>query len=210
MPKEHLIFDFDGTLADSLPLLIALFYEITKSEQQFSAAEIERLRNMPAQRVIKELGVPLYRVPRLLIHGRNQLTKHIDDLAAIDGIVPVVKKLHKKGFKLYIVSSNSTHNIQLFLDRYGIGAYFEHIYGGVGIFGKASALKSVMKREKLDRGSCVYIGDETRDIEAARKAGVAAISVSWGFNGKQILQEYQPDALVDLPGDLLKATEAVQ
>ena len=51
----------------------------------------------------------------------------------------------------------------------------------------------------------IYVGDETRDIRSARKSNVGIVAVSWGFNSGDILQEFQPDSLVNTPQELLDA-----
>ena len=49
----------------------------------------------------------------------------------------------------------------------------------------------------------LYIGDETRDIEAARNNDLISIAVTWGYNTEQVLQDYSPTYVVHEPNDLL-------
>jgi phosphoglycolate phosphatase-like HAD superfamily hydrolase len=58
---------------------------------------------------------------------------------------------------------------------------------------------------KLDPSKVFYIGDETRDIEAAKKAGIKSIAVTWGYNTKAILDNSNPDFLCEST-DALKET----
>ncbi|MFZ1324135.1 MAG: HAD hydrolase-like protein, partial [Candidatus Saccharimonadales bacterium] len=55
----------------------------------------------------------------------------------------------------------------------------------------------------LKRKDTVYIGDETRDIQAARMAFIRAVSVTWGFNTRRILEKQRPAYLIDTPEELL-------
>jgi phosphoglycolate phosphatase len=65
-------------------------------------------------------------------------------------------------------------------------------------------MKKIIKLERLDKDACIYVGDETRDIEAAHRAKLPIVSVTWGFNSKKILVKYKPDFLANQPNDLLK------
>ncbi len=82
--------------------------------------------------------------------------------------------------------------------------YFESIVGGVGVFGKTIAIKTTIKKYKIDKNSCIYIGDEVRDIKASKKVGLPVISVTWGFNGQDILSANQPDYIAKKPADILE------
>ena len=71
------------------------------------------------------------------------------------------------------------------------------------LFGKHRMLKHCLKRYGLSAAETVYVGDETRDIAAARACGVKAIAVGWGFNSRPALLNVQPDAVATQPADLL-------
>jgi phosphoglycolate phosphatase len=64
-------------------------------------------------------------------------------------------------------------------------------------------LTQVLKKQKIDKTEAIYVGDEIRDIEAAQKVGMKIISVTWGFNAKESLQKFHPDALADTPDEFL-------
>jgi phosphoglycolate phosphatase len=76
------------------------------------------------------------------------------------------------------------------------------VYGGVGLFGKTGALRRAILTDKLRTTDCYYVGDEVRDIEAARRARVKIISVAWGYNAPEALQKRKPYALIKQPKDL--------
>lgn len=56
----------------------------------------------------------------------------------------------------------------------------------------------------------IYVGDETRDIEAARKTNIEIIAVSWGYNSKQLLEKQKPDFLIDKPRQLVDILEGLR
>ena len=105
------------------------------------------------------------------------------------------------------MSSNSVENINTILSNNELNQYFESIVGGVGVFGKTIALKSTIKKYKIDKKTCIYIGDEVRDIKASNKVGLPIISVIWGFNGEQILSSNKPDFIAKEPADIVRIIE---
>ena len=203
---SNLIVDFDGTIADSLPTVIKLFYEWSGAEP-FSQAQIEEMRNMSLRDVLKMVGVPIWQVPKLLITARKDFNKYLKDIQVFDGMPETLKQLSKSGHKLFLISSNSPQNIRQFLSTHAIEDLFDGIQGNMALFGKSSAMKTVMRKNKTSPGNWYAIGDETRDIDAAKKTGIISIAVDWGYNGRKILEQHQPDHLVSKPSEILKLVQ---
>ena len=200
---SDIIFDFDGTIADSLPVVMKLFYKWSKREP-FTKDEIETLRNMGLKDVLKAVGVPMWRAPSLLSQARRDFTKHVGEIEIFYGMSDIIAELHSRGHKLYLMSSNSPHNIRKFLKLHKIDSYFSGIHGNTGLFSKAGAMRTIAKKYNFDKKNSYAIGDETRDIEAAKKSGLISIAVNWGYNGTDILNKHKPDHLVSKPAELLK------
>lgn len=198
-----LIFDFDGTIADSMPLILRLFSDIMHRPAP-SEAEVQRLRQLPIPEVVKELHVPFWRVPVLLARGRAQMTSHLAEVKLFEGIPEMLEALHREGHVMFIVSSNSSRNVHTFLRLHELEHYFVRVYGGAALMGKAPALRKIMRQNHIDPKAALYIGDEVRDIEAAVKVGIRDVAVAWGFNGEQALKAKEPFALARQPSDLPK------
>jgi len=199
----NIIFDFDGTLADTLHIAVSLFRKFAQKSHPTDDAEIERLRGLSAREVVKSLGIPWWRLPYFVYEGRKAVQQQMGSVKAIAGIEPVVHELHEKEHKLFILSSNSTENIAKFLDNNKLRRYFDGFWGGQGIFAKSAALKKIVRKNSFNLEDCVYIGDEVRDVEAARHAGMKCIAVSWGYNNRKALKAANPPVLVDNPKELL-------
>ncbi len=199
---KHVIFDFDGTLVDSLPVVVRIANQMVPG-LNLTDAELAKVREMPAREIIKYSGVPYWKLLRLMMKGKRILGQRLDELKAFKGIDEVIKTLHKAGFQISVVSSNSEENIRNVLKREGIEAYFAGVYGNVGLFNKSRVFRVVMKDQKAVATDVIYVGDEVRDIEAAHKGGLPVISVSWGYNGQAILDKYKPTYLVHTPKELL-------
>lgn len=111
--------------------------------------------------------------------------------------------LKKTHHPLGILSSNNKTNIVKFLKNYRID-FFDFIYSEKNLFGKSRAIDNLLKKQDLKPQEIIYVGDEIRDIEAAKKSKIKVVAVTWGFNTKAILEKMKPDFLVENPDELLK------
>jgi phosphoglycolate phosphatase-like HAD superfamily hydrolase len=202
-----IIFDFDGTIADTFETVVGIFYSLTGRKQPLPHEEIERLRGMSLPRAAEELHIKPWKMPFLLLLGRRRMTRRMNAIDAHPGVVEIIKKLHNEGHQLYIMSSNSLRNIQKFLRRHDLAYEFINVYGSAGLLSKARVLKKVVKQNRLDKNDTWYIGDEVRDVVAAQHAGVRVIAVTWGYNTAEILQEHRPTKLVRTPGQIIVTLE---
>lgn len=201
------IFDFDGTLADSFVAMVAVYNKnIRGNENPLTPEEILRLRGMTSRRAIKSLGVHWWQLPKLLLSGLPDFKALIPTLDSFDGIPETLHTLHARGDKLYIVTSNTRDSVDKFLNLHKVPDYFTDIESGAGLFKKAKHIRKIMKRHHMSRKNTVYVGDETRDIQAARLAFIKGVSVSWGFNTKAILKKQRPSFLIDKPKELIGIT----
>lgn len=177
---------------------------MTKKSQAYSEEEILRLRGLTAFNVLRELRIRPWRVPWLVVRGRTMMRREIDAIAVFEGIEDVLAQLKAAGVPMYIISSNSPGNIRKLLAARGLAEYFTHVYGNVGIFGKAKMLRRVIGRNNLDAATTYYVGDEGRDIEAAKRVGVTSVAVAWGFNSPELLAKHHPAVIVGKPAGLAK------
>jgi HAD superfamily hydrolase (TIGR01509 family) len=204
-----LIFDFDGTLADSFEAVLKISnrlaaefgYPIARAE------DIDRLKNLSSRDVIKQSQISPFKLPFLLRRLRRELNQEIPNLRPIANIKTTLLALKQKGYRLGIVSSNSYDNVMAFLKTQELEDLFEFVGSGLALFGKGRVIQRMIRQHDLDPRQVVYVGDETRDIEAARKIGIQVIAVSWGFNSSQALAAESPDFLIHQPVDLLQVLE---
>lgn len=153
--------------------------------------------------VAKELRVPLYAVPLLVLRGRYTMRKRMKDVALIADMEQVIRTLAAH-HTLFILSSNSTHNIYSVLKRYELESCFEAVYGSVRLLGKAPKLRKMIRRYDLDPATTWYVGDEIRDVQAAHAVGLKVAAVDWGYNSAKALKACHPTKLVSTSGALLK------
>lgn len=204
---KAIIFDFDGTLADSFTVAVAITQSLTHRSEPISATEISRLRQMRLLNVAKELGLPRWRWPLLMFLGRRMMSRRLNEVQPFAGIGDVLAALSSDHYKLFIMSSNSKRNVETFLAAHGLSAYFTQVHGGVGLFGKSRALRSILRHNNFQPADVIYVGDEPRDIEACKRVGVPCVAVGWGYNAPELLAEHAPMVVVRTSAQLRRVLE---
>ncbi|ABR49090.1 HAD-superfamily hydrolase, subfamily IA, variant 1 [Alkaliphilus metalliredigens QYMF] len=201
---KYIIFDFDGTLVDSLDIAINA---VNKLSDKFGFKKVKKeefdfLRKLSIPERCKHLSVPMYKLPFWAAHFYNEYKSSIQDIALFEGIKEVLDELRNRGYELAIISSNSEDNIREFLEKNQIYSIKE-VFASKHIFGKDKVLNAFMKKEKLSNSEIIYVGDEERDILACKKVGVKIISVSWGFDLLETIKQKEPDYIVNSPEEIL-------
>lgn len=200
----HIVFDFDGTLADSLQVAVRLYNAIAEKHRygKLTADNLEGLRKLSIRERCNQLGVPLHKLPGLLVQVHRDFREAMPSIEFNKGIPELLKELRSRGFKLMILSSNDEKNIRAFLERHSAQEWVEDIYCSSSIFGKARLLRALMKRHGLEPDQLLYVGDEHRDVEACKEVGVKVIAVRWGADAEARLRQAEPNHIVDHPAEI--------
>lgn len=205
------IFDFDGTIADTFELIVNLYNRVAPELdcRPLEPEDLERLRGSQIHpKLFAQYGVPLRKVPQLLLRIRGELKEHIAYVQPIAGMIEAIVACKQADLRLGIMTSNDREIVASFLRTHEIDRYFDFIYPGKNLFGKGPVLKRLMAEQGVVAKQAVYVGDETRDIRAAKKVGLRMIAVGWGFNSPQALRAAHPDVIVDQPAHLLSAIQS--
>jgi phosphoglycolate phosphatase len=205
MAVRTAIFDFDGTVADTFEQVVAVLNELAPefNYRTADAAEVEVLRGLPPPEVAQRLELPWHKVPLLVARVRSELSKRMGRVRPCSGVPEALRRLRAEGVTLGLLTSNNRHNVELFLGQNPIT--FDFINTGSGLWSKDRRLAALLRRRKLEPAETAYIGDEIRDIEAARRCGVRAIAVAWGYTKPELLSGYAPDRLLRSPDELASA-----
>jgi phosphoglycolate phosphatase len=204
MSYSTLLFDFDGTLGDTLPLFansLRQFHKVLGYRLPDESMALA-MRDMPPGHILTALGLARYKIPLLAILMRRTMRAEASKVRLFDGIETVLRHCRTSGIQLGIVSSNSRPFVRTVLERYELDIFRWYICG-MGLGGKSRHLRRLLRRAQLNPAKTLYIGDEVRDIVAAKAAGIAAGAVSWGYNSERALTTMKPDYLFDSPGQIL-------
>lgn len=202
--SKVLLFDFDGTIADSFDSFLAIIPRLADKHnfRNPPREELEKLRSEDAKSLIKYLKIPLYKIPFLALDMKRMQHEQIADIEPFTGLPEVLHELTMKGYVLGILTSNGEENVKLFIKKNKIDI-FSYIYSDSSIFGKHKVIRKFLKQHKLAKDDVTYIGDEIRDIQACQNVGMKIIAVTWGFNVKKGLTKYHPDFIINKPHELL-------
>lgn len=196
MKYRLVIFDSDGTLADTLPWMRGVFNELAEEHgfRRVEPHDYERFRDLHGAALLRELGLPLWKLPRVASSMRRRMAAHAGTLSPFPGVGDALARLAANGVQLAIVSSNSRENVERVLGATS-AKLIAHFACGVSVLGKASRLRQVLRRSAIPRSEAIYIGDEIRDAEAAGKAGIAFGAVTWGHHRQELLCRRNPAEL---------------
>ncbi len=202
-PKA-ILFDFDGTLADTFEVAVGIFNQLSEEfgYRPVLEADLPAARKMGAREIIEEYGISSRRLPLLASKGLKLLHEHMCEIQPFEGIGPLLRDLHSRGIQLGILTSNSEENVTIFLKRYDMEV-FDFIRPSSRLFGKARVIRSILKKNGWKQDEVLFVGDECRDIEAAKKAGIRMVAVTWGFNTHEALAALDPTDLISHPAELL-------
>ncbi|MBE9030758.1 HAD hydrolase-like protein [filamentous cyanobacterium LEGE 11480] len=204
--RKSVVFDFDGTIADSFGISLTVGNQLAQEYgiDPVTPEKLERWRHMSSHDILKEVNLPLLQLPIMLHRFKAALQAEINNFPFILGMRETILELWDQDYILGVVTSNSAENVQQFLNHQGMGHLFEFVESCPYYMGKQHVLKRIARQHQLDRQQMIYVGDETRDVDAAKKFQVQSVAVTWGFNSPTTLSDRQPDHLIDHPRELLK------
>ncbi len=201
---RHVIFDFDGTIVDSMAVAIQLINQLAHKYnlKPMTNEDLDKLRQLPILERFRAANISPYQIPRLGLEFTRNYTKSLGHIQVFADMREVILKLKEQGRVLSIISSNSNHNIRKFLVDNDLNV-FDHIYCAKNIFGKEKTIGNFIRKLNLRPPELVYVGDEVRDIAACQANNIRVIAVTWGFDIKEMLERAHPDYIAQKPADIL-------
>jgi phosphoglycolate phosphatase len=196
------IFDLDGTLADSLPWFLRIANTVADKHgfRRIETHEIESLRGKGSREIVRHFQVPMWRMPLIARDVRRMKAASLDGISLFAGVDGMLESLSAKGVVRAMVSSDSEDNVRRSLGTHARA--ISHFACGASLFGKAAKFRRVVRRAGIPPARAIAIGDEVRDIEAARAAGVACGAVTWGYAAAETLRALEPDLMFERMEDI--------
>lgn len=201
--NKAIILDFDGTLANSPPLLHKIYNKMAKEKGWpiMSRDDYFHLRRGTLRSALRWAGVHTWEIPFLLYRGRKEFLKEAKTIELFTGMDDLIHELKQAGWDIYILSINSNEAVKVVLKKHKLLSDVT-VLKRASILGKHRNINRFLKKHKLKKQNVWMIGDEVRDIEAAKKSGIRSIAVTWGLQDKQILRLQKPDLLVVSPSKI--------
>lgn len=211
--KKLCIFDFDGTMFDSISDVARCFNE-TFDELGYERLDLEYYRKSLGGNVDEIIGIILKDnnnaenvelVKKTYEKIYNNDLKENTHLFA--GIHELLENLQDDGFVLAINSNRKTASIRKFIDRFAGDIDFVDIQGHEYSHPSkpdAYGVNAILEKSGISREDTVYIGDSATDVATSRNAGIDCIIVTWGYGMEDVYADEYPIAVVDNPFDILK------
>ena len=188
---QLIIFDFDGTLANSLPFFASVYNELAQ-RYRFKALEwqdIESLRYASPKQAMHYIGLPMWKLPFVSRDFIARMQRQAHQIVLFEQVHESIDYLASMGVHLAIVSSNSKNNVASILGAELMGL-FDDVYCGMSIFGKTTYLKKLLRKTRIAARHAIYIGDQATDAEAAARAGMDFGAVTWGYGSIESLRRH--------------------
>jgi len=200
-----LLFDFDGTIADTFQCGVEILNLMAPEfkYRPLAEADVPHARDMSTGELMKFLGISATRLPKISRRGKEELSKRMNAVEPLSGMIGLVRHLRAEGFQLGILTSNSQENVSAFLRKFDI-EIFEFVHTSSKLGGKGRIIRKILKELRIEAKEVLLVGDEVRDIEAAQETGIHVAAVSWGYNSLNALASGSPDHLVETPEALAK------
>ncbi len=208
MHCKLIIFDFDGTLANSFPIVLNMLDELAQkfNTKRLNHADIPHLRNYTPRKIMKMHNVRLWKVPAILKFTRMRMRSDAHRIHKFEGIDEVIRELYERNIKLGIITTNTRGIVEQVLgpEIFKLITYF---LGEVSLFGKPKALKKMLSLSGVEKSETLAIGDEIRDLDAAKKVNIPFGAVLWGFASPEALSARNPSYTFNQPAQILELIE---
>lgn len=193
---KAVFFDMDGTLGDTLALIIRSFREAIepRAGRAISDEEIIATFGPSEEGTIKAL-IPEHYDDGLAAYFQSYETLHAEYPEPFDGIRELLDYLKNKQLKLGLVTGKGAVGTKLTLERYGMENMFDGIdTGSPDGLRKPQGINKLLSQFGLEPQEAVYVGDTTSDIKACRQVGIPVISAAWSSTAEtQKLKEMNPE-----------------
>jgi phosphoglycolate phosphatase len=209
MPYSLAIFDLDGTLADSFPWFLRNINDVADrfGFRRVADDDVEALRHASTRDILARLEVPLWKLPAIARHARRLKAEAAAEISLFAGVEAMLRTLAGNGVQLALVTSDSETNAR---EKLGpAAALFAHFDCAASLFGKPAKFRRVIRRAGVEPGQVIAIGDEVRDIEAARAVGIACGAVCWGYAAPAALRAHGPDHVFERMDQIASSLGAV-
>lgn len=203
-----ILFDLDGTLIDTIELILSSARFAFEGWHRGAPTDADWIRGIgtPLVEQLRQFAIDDHELEALLHRYRQHQTEHHDRLTRCYPDVPdVVAQLSRDGYRLGIVTSKATPIAQRSLTFVGLGAFFETVVG----YDDTSRHKpnpepvfEALTRLGVGPGEAVFVGDSPHDVRAGDAAGVVTVAVLWGVADRETLAAAEPDHLIECMSDL--------
>lgn len=210
MSIRTILFDLDGTLIDTNELIIASFTHTIEqySDRSYKREEILDFIGPPLRESLQKVNPD--KVEEMVeTYRKHNIENHNRYVKAYEGVVETIETLKEQGYKLGIVTTKMRNTVHMGLELTNLDGLFETVVTLDDVTNAKPHPEPIVKAlNHLDSqaSEAMMVGDNTHDIEAGQNAGTKTAGVAWTVKGRKVLDDLNPDYMLDNMRDLLKIT----
>lgn len=204
MAYRCVIFDFDGTLADTEKFIVDIYNEIADKYgfERIDQQIYEQVKTMSIPQIIAALDISYKKAMSLMKAGQKLLRTRIESVEPFEeNLGSILNTIEALSGPMGVISSNLKKNIRLFLKHQGVDNMAFIISSP--LFSKEHKIRSIMRRRRLAPSEVLYVGDETRDIVSSHNAGVDVAAAAWGYTAEATLKAQNPTYIIHSIHDII-------
>lgn len=210
MHIKGILFDFDGTLADTNDLILSAFRHTFKEclNKEFSQQEIVKSFGLTLAEAMKLYAPDDEMIPAMRsVYREFNLRHHDEMIRPISGVADALAALHAKGLKMAVVTSKKSPMAKRGLKCCGLEAYISAVVGCDDTVLNKPDPEPMLKACELlavKPEHCICVGDSPFDLQSGKRAGALTAAVKYtSFAWEKMLADGKPDYTLDNMLDLL-------
>ncbi len=196
---QLLIFDWDGTMADSLHHIVrAVRFAADKMElPEKNDTEIKNIIGLGLGEAMERLfpGIDNQQIDSVVEHYRSYYFSTTNDgIDLFPGVKETIRLLHANGFDLAVATGKSRRGLDRALEDSGLSEYFHFTRCADETFSKPhpQMLEDIIDTFDLNKDKVLMIGDSEHDLQMAINAGVSSAAVTYGAQNIEYLLKFRP------------------
>lgn len=199
---DTLLFDLDGTLLDTNPLIIASFrhtFDYYFPENTYRDEDIYRFIGPTLEKSFRELNESEWKEMQAFYRSFN-IAMHDQLVAEYPGVIDGLKRLHAKGYKMGVVTSKGRPVVERGLRLFGIDHLFDVVVTADDVENEkphAEPVERALRALQSHPERAVMVGDNDTDIYCGKNAGTKTVAVGWALKGRPFLESLEPDVIID-------------
>lgn len=193
---KTVIFDLDGTIANTLPLCILAFKKSIEPLLGKSLTDEEIIATFgPSEEGTIRTLIPEQEEKGVAAYLEHYEALHYTCPVAFEGIVELLELLRQKNIQLAMVTGKGKHSTRISLKQFGLGKYFEVLEtGSPDGPDKINGIKRVIEKLNADFSESIYVGDAPSDIKYCKEVGLPIVAAAWATTAEpEVLEKLNPE-----------------
>jgi phosphoglycolate phosphatase len=197
---KHIVFDFNGTLVNTIDLLSDILRDLIE-QSRFKSLKPQDFYNVRSVSFFKKIKIVLF----FLFHKKQFFDKFRQSVSKIEfatGADQMLSNLNQRQVPFSVLSSNMPDVVHSFFQLHDIAV--QSIHHGNRLSGKKRAFKKFMRAKNCKPQDVLYIGDEARDVRHCNKCGIDVAFAKWGLGANDDISNLKVVAVLNTPADFQK------